>query len=105
MWIRMSDKQDNYSHKLKTSWLVHSWNTFGAWTSHGHTQTHKTHHGSNLGEATTFPLILFSMISRRGYIQMSFFPETLKLGLPKLPKLGLLAFWKAITSYANFQLR
>jgi hypothetical protein len=34
---------------------MHSCNILGAWTNHGHTRTHKTHHSSDLGEATTFP--------------------------------------------------
>ncbi len=34
-----------------TSWLVHNWSTFGAWTSHEQTWIHKTHHNVNLGEA------------------------------------------------------
>jgi hypothetical protein len=37
---------------------MHNWNIFGARTSHGQTQTHNTHHGSDLGEATTFPFIV-----------------------------------------------
>ncbi len=41
-----------------TSWLVCSWNTFGAWMNHGQTRTHR---GLDLGETTTFPLIVFSM--------------------------------------------
>ncbi len=56
--------------------------------THGHTQTHKTHHDPDLGEATTFPLILLFVINHEGYIQMSFCPETPTLGLPQL--------WKAI---------
>jgi len=39
---------------------------FGARMNHGQTQihkTHKTHHGPDLGEATTFPLIVLSMLS------------------------------------------
>jgi len=66
------------------------------------TQIHKIHHGSNLGGATTFPLILFSMINHRGYIQMSFCP---KMRISKFPKLGFLAVWKAITSCSNLWLR
>jgi len=38
-----------------TSWLMHSWNIFGARMSHKHTWTHKIHHSSDWGEATTFP--------------------------------------------------
>jgi hypothetical protein len=37
-------------------------NTFGVNMSHGQTQTHKTHHGPNLGETTTFPLIVYFMV-------------------------------------------
>jgi hypothetical protein len=61
------------------SWLVHSWSTFGARMNHGQTHTHKTHHGPDLGEATTFPFIVFSMPSHGASIQMSFCPETPKL--------------------------
>jgi len=42
--------------------------------SHGQTRTHKTHHGPNLGEATTF-LIIFFMFGHGAYIQMSFCPR------------------------------
>jgi hypothetical protein len=48
------------------NWLVHNWNTFGAWTNHKHTRTHKIHHGPSLGEASTFPLIVFSMLGHGG---------------------------------------
>jgi hypothetical protein len=103
MGTRMSDKSVNTrTYKNQTiSWLVHNWTTFGAWTSHGQTWTHKTHHGSNLGEATTFPLIVFSMPSHEASTQMSFCPETCKLGVPKFSKLGLLQLWKLITSFSN----
>ncbi len=62
---------------------MRSWNTFGAWTSHGHIQPHKTHHNPNL--ETTFPIILFFVINHGGYIQMSFCPKS-----PKIPKIGIL---------------
>jgi hypothetical protein len=58
-----------------TSWLMRNWSTFGARTNHGHTQIHKIHHGLDLGEATTFPLTIFSMPSHWGCTQMSFCPE------------------------------
>jgi hypothetical protein len=67
--------------------------------SNVHTQIHKTHHGSDKGEATTFPLIVFSVINHGGYIQMSFCPRALKLGVPKFPELGHLAFWKAYLTF------
>ncbi len=57
---------------------MHSLSTFGARTSHGQTRTHKTHHGSNLGEATTFPLIVYYVPFHEAHIQMAFC-----LGTPK----------------------
>jgi hypothetical protein len=47
--------------------------------NHEHAQIHKTHHGPNLGEATTFPFIIFFVISHEGCIHMSFCP-----GIPNL---------------------
>jgi len=64
-------------YKQTTSWLVHNWSTFGAQMSHGHTLTHKIHHGPNLGEPLPFSLVVFSMINHRACTQMSLF-----LGLP-----------------------
>jgi len=43
-----------------------SWNTFGAWTSHEQTWIHKIHHNLDLGEATTFPFIIFFVINHGG---------------------------------------
>jgi len=57
---------------------VHSWSTFGAKTSHGQTWTHKIHHGLNLGEATTFPLIVYFVPLHEAHIQMTFCLETPK---------------------------
>ncbi len=67
--------------------------------------TNKIHHGSDLGEATTFPLIVFFVINHQSYIQMSFCLGTPKLGIPKFPKLGPPTLWKAIFSYAELWLR
>jgi hypothetical protein len=61
-----------------TNWLVHNWSTFGVKTSHMQIWTHKTHHDLDLGEATTFPLIVYSMPNHRTSTQMSFYPETPK---------------------------
>jgi hypothetical protein len=66
---------------------MHRWNIFGARTSHKQTWTHKTHHGPNLGEATTFPYIVFYVLGHAANTQMSFC-----LGTPKwefeIPKIG-----------------
>jgi len=103
-WVTSESIIHTDLHKPTTSWLVCNWNTFGAWMNRGHTGltrltttwTWGSHH---------LPFIVFSMISHGGYMQMSFFLETPKLGVPKFSKLGFLAFWKAITSYSNLQLR
>jgi hypothetical protein len=57
----------------------------------------------NLSQSLT--LIVFFVISHGGYIQMSFFPKTPKLGVSKFPKLGLPTLWKAINSCADIRLR
>jgi hypothetical protein len=56
----------------QTSWLMHNLSTFGVRTSHRQPWTHKTHHDPNLGEATTFPLIVFSTSLHGGHIHMAF---------------------------------
>ncbi len=92
----------------QTSWLVCGLSIFGAQMSHGRTRIHKIHHSPNLGEATTFPIIVFLMISHRGCIQMSLCPRAPKLGklgVLKFPKLRLSALWKVITSCADFRLK
>ncbi len=38
-------------------------------------KTHKTHHGLDLGETTTFPLIVFYVLGHGANIQMSFCPD------------------------------
>jgi len=58
---------------------------FGAWTSHGQTQTH---HGLYLGEATTFHLIIYSLHGHGVNTQMSFCLGT--LGIPKVGTLATL---------------
>jgi hypothetical protein len=87
---------------------MHGWNTFGARMSCRHTWTHKIHkihHNPNLRKATTFPFIIFSMISHGGCTQISFCPETPRLKVSKFPKLGLPALWRAIASCVDLQLR
>jgi hypothetical protein len=69
--------------KQPTSWLMHCWNTFDAKMSHGQTRTHKTHHGPDLGEVTTFPLIVYFVPLHEAHIQMAFCP-----GTPEITKVG-----------------
>jgi hypothetical protein len=63
---------------------VHNWNFFGAGTSHGQTQTHKSHHNRNLGEATTFPLIVYSVVTT-GLTSKWCFVIGLLSGSPEIP--------------------
>jgi hypothetical protein len=87
--IRKNDKH-LFTHRptqnQRTSWLLHCRNTFGVRTNNEQTRTNKTHHGPNLGEATTFPLILYFVLLHDAHIQMAFSPET---PISKLSKLGL----------------
>ncbi len=61
--------------KPTTKWLVHILEYLGARTSHGQLWTHKTHHGPDSGEATTFPHIVFSAPFHNTCIQMTFVPR------------------------------
>jgi hypothetical protein len=47
--------------------------------NHEQTQIHKTHHGLDLGETTTFTLIVFYVPSHGASTQMSFCPKIPKL--------------------------
>jgi hypothetical protein len=50
-----------------------------------------------LGEATTFPHIVFSVAGGGGYIQMAlFFPRLLKWS-PEIVPVGVLGLWELIT--------
>jgi hypothetical protein len=64
------------------------------------TLDHKIHHGPDLGEATTFPHIVFSATPHGGYIQMALFPETPKLesrNCPETVLVRVLRLWELIT--------
>jgi hypothetical protein len=69
--------------KPTNKWLVHCCSTFGVRTNHMQIQIHKIHHSSDLGEATTFPLIIYSAPFHEAHIQMTFCPES-----PEIPKVG-----------------
>jgi hypothetical protein len=84
---------------------MRSCSIFGARMSHEQTWIHKIQHGLDLGEATTFPLILFSRPNHQAYTQMSFCPETPKLRVSKFSKLGLPQLWRPITSCEDLRLR
>jgi len=64
------------------------------------TLDHKTHHGPDSGEATTFPHIVFSTMLRWGYIQMVLYPGTPKLksrNCPEIVPVGVPGLWELIT--------
>jgi hypothetical protein len=46
--------------------------------SHEQTRIHETHHDLDLGETTTFPLIVYYVPLHEAHIQMAFCPRTLK---------------------------
>ncbi len=54
-----------------------------------------------MGEATTFPLIVYSMAGHGTYIQMVFLSHDYQVGVPKLRQLGLPWLWKPITLLAD----
>jgi hypothetical protein len=62
------------NNKLVNACLEH----FGARTNHRQTQIHKTHHGPDLKEITTFPLIVYFVPSHETNTQISFCPRTPK---------------------------
>jgi hypothetical protein len=76
MGLGRNDKQLIHSlesaQTKQTCWLVLSLNIFGARMRHEQPRIHKIHHGPKLGEATTFPLIVFSTSLHGGHIQMAF---------------------------------
>jgi hypothetical protein len=64
------------------------------------TRTHKIHHNADLGEATTFPLIVYSTALHGGYIHMVIFPGTPKLeswNCPEIVPVRALGLWELIT--------
>jgi hypothetical protein len=81
-----------------------NWNIFGAWTNHGQTRIHKTHHSPNLGEVTTFPFIILCAWpwGQHPNVILSYDSQ---IGGPKFPKLGLLQFWMPITLCVDLWLR
>jgi hypothetical protein len=83
------------NHKELVSIREHHW-VLGQATG---TLTHKTHHGSDSGEASTFPHIVYSAALCRGYIQMALFPGTPKLesrNCPEIVPVGVPGLWEFI---------
>jgi hypothetical protein len=90
----------NLRQNKPPTWLVHipghPW-VLGQSMS---TLDHKTHHGSDSGEAITFPHIVFSTPRFGDYIQMALFPGTRKLESRNCPETvpgGVPGLWELIT--------
>jgi hypothetical protein len=91
-------------HKGLVSIREHPW-VLGQATN---TLTHKTHHGLDSGEATTFPHVVYFVALRGGYIQMVLFP-----GIPKLESrncletvpVGVPGLWEFITPDCRVRLQ
>ncbi len=69
-----SHRHAHNSHKVVSAQLEHPWCQDEPWA----TRTHQTHHSPNLGEATTFPLIIYYVPLHKAHIQMAFCPRTPK---------------------------
>jgi hypothetical protein len=76
----------NLHPKQTTKWLVHIREHLWVLGQATGTLNHKTHHGPDLGEATTFPHIVFSAPRFGDYIQMALFPGTPKLESRNCPE-------------------
>jgi hypothetical protein len=84
---------------------MHKFSTFGANTSHEQIWTHKTHHGQNLGEATTFPLYNILYISSRGPHPNGILSRNSQVGVSEFPQLGFPQLWGPILLRANLRLQ
>ncbi len=97
---RFSRSSLNLHPKQTTKWLVHI--PIHPWVLGQATGTldHKTHHGPDSREATTFPHIVFFATLHEGYIQMALFPGTPKLesrNWPETVPVGVPGLWELIT--------
>jgi hypothetical protein len=81
---------------------VHSLSIFGVRMSHEQPQIHKSHHNLNLGEATTFSLIVY-FVPLHGATSKWHFVSGLLNG--KFPELGLPQLWGPITLCENLRLQ
>jgi hypothetical protein len=83
-------------HTNHTKWLVHSWSTFGARTSHGqhgHTRltTARTWGSHHLPPYSTL------CSSRRRWHPNGYFSRDSRVGVPKLSRVGVPGLWTPIS--------
>ncbi len=84
-------------HKVVSAQLERLWCQDEPWA----TRTHKTHHGPNLGEAITSPLIVYSGPLHEAHVEMAFLSRDSRVGVPKSRPSGLLQLWSPITLRAD----
>ncbi len=87
--IRKNDKQVKLTWTCinqTTSQLMHSQSTFGAWTSHGQTQIHKTPHSPDQGKPPPSPLQYSLCLATRPAPKCHFVPR-LQNGSFEIPKI------------------
>jgi len=88
-----------------TSWLVHIRNHSWCWDKPRATRTHLTHHGLDLGEATTFPHVLFFAFAHGTHLHPNgFLSRDSQGGVSKLFQFGLPGLWELITPSSNLRL-
>ncbi len=83
---------------------MHSWSTFGARTSHGHSDTQNSP-PPGLGGSHHLPPYIILCASPQGSHPNGFLSQDSHLGVPKFPQLRLLQLWGHITYYADLWLQ
>jgi hypothetical protein len=84
-------------HKVVSAKLEHPW----CYDEPRATRTHKTHHGPDLGGATTFPPYSILCSSPRRLHPNGYFSRDSRMGVPKSRQMGLPGFWSPITLRAD----
>ncbi len=84
-------------HKVISAWLEHLWCQDEPWA----TRTHKTHHSPDLGEAITFPLIVYFVPLHGACIQMAFLSRDSCVGVSKSRQPRLPGLWSPTTLRAD----
>jgi hypothetical protein len=91
-------------HKTNTRWLVHSWNIFGAKTSHGQLGLTRFTMDRTWEKPPPSPYNILCA-SPRGPHPNGILSWDSQVKVPKLPKLGFSRLWGPITLHEDFRLR
>jgi hypothetical protein len=92
-----------YLHNQTTSWLVHSWNIFGAWMSHKQKRNHDSP-WPELGGNHNLPPYCIICAWSWGQHPNVILSQDSQIRVLKFSKLGLSQFWRPITLGENLQL-